>query len=521
MSSELKAIAPGSAPALAAKRADQDTGASYREILKSSSLVGGSSLINVVMGIVRTKAMAVLLGPAGYGLMGAYLLIVELSRSVAQMGVNSSGVRQIAETASTDDLGRTARTAAVLRGTALASAVIGAAAVWLLAPVIAQFTFGDLNHTNDVALLSAVLFFSLIAGGQVALVQGMRRIADLSKIGILGSVFGTVASVGLVYWLRERGVVLSMIAVAALTVVTGWWYRRKIRLPRVRLSLGQALSESSALLKLGLAFLGSGLLTLGAAYVVRILLMRHSGLETAGLYQAAWTLGGMYVGFILQAMGTDFYPRLVAAAGSDTACNRLVNEQAKVSLLLAGPGVIATLTFASLVITLMYSPRFDPAVDMLRWICLGMATRVITWPMGYILVAKNKQALFFGTDCAWAIVNVMLTWLCVQQFGPVGAGIAFFGSYLFHGVMLYPIVRSLSGFRWAPDNLRIGLMFVASVGLVFVGFETLSPVVATCIGAGVTLGATVLSARALLRLGAPTHFPKTLLHLLRLRGLHP
>ena len=227
------------------------------------------------------------------------------------------------------------------------------------------------------------------------------------------------------------------------------------------------------------------------------------------------------MGFILQAMGTDFYPRLAAVANRDAECNRLVNEQATVSLLLAGPGVIATLTFASVVITLMYSARFDAAVDTLRWICLGMAMRVITWPMGYILVAKSKQSLFFGTDCAWAIVNVLLTWLCVQQFGAVGAGIAFFGSYLFHGVMLYPIVRSLSGFRWSPDNLRIGLMFVTSISLVFVAFETLSPVVATCIGAGATLAATVLSACALLRLGAPAHVPKPLLRLLRLRGPHP
>ena len=37
----------------------------------------------------------------------------------------------------------------------------------------------------------------------------------------------------------------------------------------------------------------------------------QAGLEAAGLYQAAWTLSGLYVGFILQSMGTDFYPRLV------------------------------------------------------------------------------------------------------------------------------------------------------------------------------------------------------------------
>ena len=93
-------------------------------------------------------------------------------------------------------------------------------------------------------------------------------------------------------------------------------------------------------------------------------------------------------------MGADFYHRLVGVADDHPQCNRLVNEQTQVSLLLAGPGVIATLTFAPLVIMLFYSAQFYEAVEVLRWICLGIALRVITWPIGFIVVAKNRQAIF-------------------------------------------------------------------------------------------------------------------------------
>src|SRR5205807_9242592 len=136
-----------------------------------------------------------------------------------------------------------------------------------------------------------------------------------------------------------------------------------------------------------------------------------------GLYEAAWTLGGLYVGFVLQAMGTDFYPRLVGVANNNAECNRLVNEQAQVSMLLAAPGVIATMTFAPLVIAMLYSAAFDGAVEVLRWICLGMALRVITWPIGFIIVAKGRRAVFFGAELVWTIVNVGLAWLCVREFG--------------------------------------------------------------------------------------------------------
>src|SRR6185295_2931457 len=157
----------------------------------------------------------------------------------------------------------------------------------------------------------------------------------------------------------------------------------------------------------------------------------------AGYYHAAWTLGGLYVGFILQAMGADFYPRLTGVARDNVECNRLVNEQAQISLLLAGPGVIATLTFASMVITVFYSAEFSSAVEVLRWICLGTALQVITWPMGFIIVAKGAQKVFFLAELAWTVINVGFSWICVSSFGLIGAGIAFFASYVFHWLLIY------------------------------------------------------------------------------------
>ena len=75
-------------------------GASYREILRASALIGGSTLVGVAVGILRVKALALLLlGTAGFGLYATYMAIVELARNVAQFGMNASGVREIAAAA--------------------------------------------------------------------------------------------------------------------------------------------------------------------------------------------------------------------------------------------------------------------------------------------------------------------------------------------------------------------------------------------------------------------------------------
>src|SRR5205807_1610471 len=124
-----------------------------------------------------------------------------------------------------------------------------------------------------------------------------------------------------------RGVVPSLVSVAAMTIVTSWCYSRKIRVQRTVITLSQVRQEAWALLKLGSVFMASGFMTLGVAYFVRITVLHRMGFEATGLYQSAWGLGGFYVGIILQAMGADFYPRLTAIIKNNTECNRLVNEQ--------------------------------------------------------------------------------------------------------------------------------------------------------------------------------------------------
>jgi PST family polysaccharide transporter len=268
--------------------------------------------------------------------------------------------------------------------------------------------------------------------------------------------------------------------------------------------------EASGLLKLGFAFMASAFMMTGTAYVVRLILSREIAVEAAGLYQAAWTLGGLYVGFILQAMGADFYPRLTGVASNNASSNRLVNEQAAVSLLLAGPGVIATLTFASLVVSLFYSAEFAGAVGILRWICLGMALRVVIWPIGYIILAKGNQQLFFWTELAWTVVHITLAWICVKHWGAEGAGIAFFVSYVFHGVLIYCIVKRLSGFVWSPGNVRTGLLFGLLIASVFLFINFFSAVLATVFGIVALTASAIYAARCLSKVVAPSDLPRPL-----------
>src|SRR5438046_2261670 len=154
---------------------------SYLRILKSTALIGGSSVVNIAFGIVRTKAMALFLGPGGVGLMGLYGSIADLAQSLAAMGIQSSGVRQIAEAVGSGDAERIARTAAVLRRITLLLGLVGAVLLATLSRPLSLFTFGSHQRAAGVALLSVAVFLRLVSGGQIAFIQGMRRISDIAR----------------------------------------------------------------------------------------------------------------------------------------------------------------------------------------------------------------------------------------------------------------------------------------------------------------------------------------------------
>ena len=483
-------------------------GKTYGQILKSSALIGGSSMVNVCFRIVRTKAMALILGPTGFGLLGLYDSIAELTRSLAGMGVKNSGVRQIAEAVGAGDTQCIARTVTTLRRVAFCTGGLGALLLMILSQPVSRLTFGDDKHTAAIALLALAVFFSDVSDGQAALVQGMRRISDLARMSIWGAFYGTVFSIPIVYFLGERGVVPSLVCVAAMGILTSWWYARKIQVEKVTAGLREVMAETSALLKLGFVFMASGLMTMGSTYLVRVIVLRKLDVEAVGFYSAAWGFGGLYVGFILSAMGADFYPRLTAVARDNSECNRLVNEQSEVGLLIAGPGLLATLAVAPLVIQLFYSDKFGPAVEILRWICLGMLLRVVSWPMGFMLIAKGRGTLFFWTELLSNLVYLGLIWLGVVTYGLKGAGMAFFGLYVLYWLGLYLIVRRLSGFRWSAANLRLGAIFLPVTAVVFVSWYFLAHVAAAILGMTFALLTGIYSLRTLCTLVPLERFPK-------------
>jgi len=463
----------------------------YQAVFRATTLIGGSSLISILAGMAKTKFAAILIGPAGVGLIGIMNSMTGIVSTVSGMGLNTSGVRQVAAAVGKGDEGRIANTVITLRRTVWITGFAGLMIMVFGSPYWSKSSFGTGEYTVPIAFLGLSVFFAAIATGQSCVLQGFRRIPDLARVGIIGSVNGLLISVPCYYFLGIDGVVPSLVLGSAALLATSWWFARRIPIKPVLFAWKDSRVEASRLLGLGLPLMLSALVTTVCAYLINAYLARNGGLESVGLFQAAYGLSGILVNFILNAMGTDYYPRLTAIADNVERLNTEVNMQTEIGLLLAVPAIAGTILFMPLVVSLFYSGKFDGAVGILRWAVFGVFGRVVSWPLAYIALAKGMGKTFLAAESVAGAFYLIAVWVGFRFWELPGTGMGFAMLYLFYTILMLGLAYTLARVLWTRKLIAQVLFYLTMLVLLSViCVVDISPYIKWGAGATIVAGLT-------------------------------
>lgn len=424
-------------------------------------------MINILVGLLRMKVAAVLLGPAGVGLIGLFTNIVATATGVAGLGVGTVGTRQIAEAAGQGDPGRVWMVRRALFWLTLGLAMLGGLVFWLLRDVVAERVLNDASLAGELGWLSIAVVLSVAAASQNALLNGMRRIGDIARVSVGSALLSTVGAILALWWWGRGGIVAYVLAAPVASFLLGHWYVS--RLPRAAPAQArwpELSGQWRTMLQLGFAFMVAALAGTVGQLAVRTLVQRELGADALGHFQAAWAISMTYIGFVLGAMGTDYYPRLTAVIQDAAAVNRLVNEQTEVALLLAAPVLLAMLALAPWVIRLLYSAEFVEAVEVLRWQVLGDILKIVSFPLGFILLATGASKVFMVSEWLAMGLFCVLTFLLLPAIGIVATGASFFAMYLLYLAVVWALAVRRTGFVWAGNVKRqVVLVFFSGVAI--------------------------------------------------------
>ncbi|WP_221659044.1 O-antigen translocase [Bacteroides salyersiae] len=437
----------------------------YRQIFKATSIFGGVQVFNILISVIKLKVVAVLLGPGGIGLLGMLNSTLDVIKTITGLGLSSSAVKEVSQAAGSGDVLKISSVLKALRRWLYLTGIFGFLVTLALAPYLSQWTFGNADYTWSFVWLSVVLFLAALSSGQMAALQGLRRISYMAKSGMLGSLIGLLLSIPLFFFFSYEGIVPSIIISAICTLVLSSFYARKIKTLKVSQTFQESLRQGAEMVKLGIAMMFSGAMAIIAGYLLKAYITQNGGIDDAGIFQSGFSIAEGYFGLIFTAMATDYYPRLAAVNNNNIKVKDEVNKQAEMGLLLAFPIIIIALFLMPVLIKILYSATFMDSVLYVNWAMLGNIFKIGSWTMGYVLIAKGKSKIFTCTAIFFNSIYLFLNIVGYNYLGVEGIGIAFFIYYIIHFLGMYLICYRLFGIRYHKCfwNLFLVVLFLAII----------------------------------------------------------
>jgi O-antigen/teichoic acid export membrane protein len=435
-----------------------DTKSSYRQVVKSFSLFGGVQFFDIIIGLVRSKVLAELLGTVGVGLNNLMQQPLNLIGMATGLGINFAGVRNIAAVQGENDEKKISRAMVTVKRWAWLTGIAGTLVVIFFSPLLYKLTFNKADFGNDYSgdykdfiFLSVILLFMAVSGGQTAILRGTRRLKDTAKTGLFSSFFSLILTIPLYYFYGIKGIVPGLIVVSIVNLFFSWYYSKKVKIASVRISYRQSFYDGIDMARLGLLLSVSNLIGMLVSYLIVLFLNLYSDKSEVGLYTVGSNMTYRYVGLVFTAISVDYFPRLVGLQSDKEKMDEAVNQQLEIAILIIAPLMILYTSFLPFIVKVLNTSEFLPVVDFIRWFILGMLFRAASWTLSFIILAKGDKGVFFWTETTSNLLFLGLSIGGYLLFGLEGMGIAFVALYLVYFIMMSIIAWKKYGFVFGKE----------------------------------------------------------------------
>lgn len=404
----------------------------YQQILKATSIFGGVQLINIIISIIRSKVIALFIGPLGMGISGLLNSTLNIINELVKMGLDTAAVKEIAYSDANEQNHKLSTIIIVLKRIAWLIGILGFLLMLSFSNLFSRLAFGNTDYTFAFAWISIALLLKQLTMAQLTVLQGLRKLKLLANANIYGSILGLVITVPIYYFFRIEGIVPAIILTGTVNLSFSTYFSKQVKFQSIKVSNKEIIIEGKQMLKLGIPLCFMGVLTILSAYLVQIFISNYANVNEVGFYTAGFIIINSYVGMIFNAMQTDYFPRLSSKSDQLDKIREIVNQQAFIGVLLITPVIVIFLTVAPIVITILYSKEFLSITGMVSWGIMGTLFKAVSWSLGYVILAKGDSKLFLKTTI---IFNLLFLVLLVSGYilgALTGVGIAFLIYYFIH-----------------------------------------------------------------------------------------
>ena len=432
---------------------------SYRDILKTTSLFSGVQVFGVLISIAKSKLAAILIGPAGIGIVGVLNSTLNVIIGFTKLGLDVSAVKEISASKEKDKK-KTLKIVNVLTRLTWITGFLGAIITFILSSWLSQLAFGNSSHTFSFMILSLAVLFNQLTVGNIAVLQGLRKLKKLAKASLWASFSSLFVIIPLYYYYGISGIVPAIITISIFTYFFSWLYAKKEIVKEPKLSLKETLNQGKSMMKLGFVLSLGSLASIISIYGIQIFIANKGGIEEVGFYNAAFIIINAYVGVIFNAMSKDYFPRLSSIVSEQDKMLKIVNQQAYVAILLLTPVIVIFLAFIPTIISILFTKDFMPIIGILTFGILATLFKAVSWSMGYILIAKGDSKLYIKTEVGFNILLLLMSIFGYVYGGLTGVGMSYLIYYIIYLFGIKLITNSKYNFTFSKEFYKVLLVCV-------------------------------------------------------------
>lgn len=428
---------------------------SYRQIFKATSIFGGVQVFNILISIIRSKFVAVLIGPKGMGILNLFTTTIGFISGLTNFGLSTSSIKNVALASASGDSNKVGLIIGVLKKLLWATGILGMVLTIILSPLLSKMVFGNGEYKLGFIWVSLSLLFQQLGSGKLVILQGLRKLKYLAKANLFGASVGLLITIPLYYLWRIDGVVPVIIISSLISMLVAHKYAAKCKVPSIQVKNEDIIREGKDMLNMGFMINLNGLIAIGVTFLISIYIRNTGGVEQVGLYNAGFAILNSYVSMIFTAMYTDYYPRLAAVASSNENATLLINQEAEVAILLIAPILALFIVFVNWAVILLYSRDFVAINEMIQWAALGMYFKVASWSVATIFLAKGAAKLFFWNGLAQTLYTLVLNIIGYRIMGLEGLGVSFLLSFLIYATQVYLVAKNKYDFSFQKQFFKI------------------------------------------------------------------
>ncbi|MDM1046242.1 O-antigen translocase [Myroides sp. 1354] len=272
----------------------------------------------------------------------------------------------------------------------------------------------------------------VLNGIWIAFLTGLSQFKKVIYLNMIGNISGLLLTFYLVYTQGLGGALFAMIlSPVVLFFVSLFWVKQMLQLKWQPFDFNLI----KPLFSYAVMALFSAVVSPLCLLWIRKLLMKHTGIELAGIWEGIQRISGIYMLFITTLAFTYFLPKLAEVKAYQEK-KKVIGLYFRGVLPLFALGLLLVYFMRSWIIPLILDDSFNPMIDLLQWQLVGDFLKGAALIYGLLFYTERLLWPYLFCETLFFSCYYGFTYLLIDHFDVEAATLGYTLSYIIYSCVL-------------------------------------------------------------------------------------